>query len=766
MSFLSGLNNEFDCYAKSSIENNIDLRWRRGQGGVALFWNKRKISAQKIKTDSDRMVALRITLKNNISIKLVVCCVYFPSTNSEIARFKDTLDLLESFCLQYSNKNESIVVLGDFNAHLCDSRSGQHENTRGKLLQRMFNKFNMLAINSKDCCSGAKYTYVSSVSSTVVDYVFVQHAMLKYVKTAKIGEDHPDNTSYHLPIFISFDFPLAYVANEEANSTNVKLKETIVWKECSVNQLEAYASRLNNCIAELMDFAESVMPKASLDNFVNGLSDIIIDSAHKLPKLKYKNHIKPYWNAKLKKLSKESKAAWHVWVAAGKPRGFRFEAYRRYKQSKARFRRELRYLVKQYEQREFERIAEKEDLDQIQFWKYINRRKGKAKIVNDYALRLNGQIVNDSKEVASCWANYYEKLFSPFQSDCFDETFHEEVNTAVNRIKTEACANRDDIFDIPISIEEVNVVINSLPNGKAPGFDYITNEHVKFGGFKLREALVYIFNRIVIEEHIPRSFKLAIKIPIPKDCKEDMSFDNSRGISLLTTFNKILENITLQRLNKKYSGCIEGLQGAYQKQQSALTSALIIDEVINRCLEDGDKIYDCYVDIAKAFDRMWINGMLYKLYFNIGITGKTWRLIYNWYHDMEEYVCIDGSNSRTYKLHQGTLQGGVLSPWIFLIFINDLITELKDTKAGVTINNLEMGSPMFADDLTLLARLKWGLDLMLEVVNNFGNRWRLVFSNKKAVILTFGESSKKNVQLRSKRKWDQFVFENVQHGRA
>jgi hypothetical protein len=73
--------------------------------------------------------------------------------------------------------------------------------------------------------------------------------------------------------------------------------------------------------------------------------------------------------------------------------------------------------------------------------------------------------------------------------------------------------------------------------------------------------------------------------------------------------------------------------------------------VINHCLEDGDKVYACYVDIAKAFDRMWINGMLYKLYFNIGIKGRAWRLIYNWYYNMKEYVCIDGTHSRIYILH-------------------------------------------------------------------------------------------------------------------
>ena len=127
--------------------------------------------------------------------------------------------------------------------------------------------------------------------------------------------------------------------------------------------------------------------------------------------------------------------------------------------------------------------------------------------------------------------------------------------------------------------------------------------------------------------------------------------------------------------------------------------------------------------------------MLYKLYFNIGITGRAWRLIYNWYHDIKEYVCIDGKHSQIYTLHQGTRQGGVLSPWLFLVLVNDLITELKNTNAGVTISKVNVGSPMFADDLTLLARVKWGLDSMLQVLNAFGKRWRLIFSTKKTVVL-------------------------------
>ena len=85
-----------------------------------------------------------------------------------------------------------MVVLGDFNAYLSDSRSGGLENRRGKLLRVMFNKFNMTSINTQDYCSGSKYsivTYVSATGNTIVDYpVFVEHTMQKFVtKSADIA---------------------------------------------------------------------------------------------------------------------------------------------------------------------------------------------------------------------------------------------------------------------------------------------------------------------------------------------------------------------------------------------------------------------------------------------------------------------------------------------------------------------------------------------------------------------------------------------------
>ncbi|CAB4004921.1 Hypothetical predicted protein [Paramuricea clavata] len=103
--------------------------------------------------------------------------------------------------------------------------------------------------------------------------------------------------------------------------------------------------------------------------------------------------------------------------------------------------------------------------------------------------------------------------------------------------------------------------------------------------------------------------------------KVDEIFEKLReGISLLPCINQMLKRIVLSRLQKeeKYS---------HQREQDALTTSFVIDEVVNHCREEKEKVYVAYMDITKAFDTMWIDAMLFKLHYNKGIAGKTWRLI-------------------------------------------------------------------------------------------------------------------------------------------
>ena len=88
----------------------------------------------------------------------------------------------------------------------------------------------------------------------------------------------------------------------------------------------------------------------------------------------------------------------------------------------------------------------------------------------------------------------------------------------------------------------------------------------------------------------------------------------------------MFERIVLKRLKHKIRCQPHPLQRAHQTEHDALTTLFIFDESIKHC-EENDKVFACYVDVSKAFHKVWINRMLFKLYHNAKIVGKSWRLI-------------------------------------------------------------------------------------------------------------------------------------------
>ena len=104
--------------------------------------------------------------------------------------------------------------------------------------------------------------------------------------------------------------------------------------------------------------------------------------------------------------------------------------------------------------------------------------------------------------------------------------------------------------------------------------------------------------------------------------------DNYRGVTLLNVIGKLFERIILNRSMSYFEnlGFPNELQFAYQKSKSSVIASFILQEAILDSVENGSNAYSCLLDSVKAFDTVWIDGLFYKLY-NIGIRGKTWRLL-------------------------------------------------------------------------------------------------------------------------------------------
>ena len=148
-----------------------------------------------------------------------------------------------------------------------------------------------------------------------------------------------------------------------------------------------------------------------------------------------------------------------------------------------------------------------------------------------------------------------------------------------------------------------------------------------------------IFNTMITIEHIPDCFKQGIIIPIPKGGGKDRSVKaNHRPITLLSVLYKLYEKVLLVRIDSWLKGHekINKLQGAFYENCSSKDVALLLNEIISYYRESGETLYVGMLDAEKAFDSVWKEGLMFKLY-DIGLIGKIWKKIYNSY---EHFKCM------------------------------------------------------------------------------------------------------------------------------
>ena len=103
--------------------------------------------------------------------------------------------------------------------------------------------------------------------------------------------------------------------------------------------------------------------------------------------------------------------------------------------------------------------------------------------------------------------------------------------------------------------------------------------------------------------------------------------------------------------------------------------------------EHNSKVFVCFLDARKAFDGVWHNGLLTKL-FETGIDNYVFQSFVNIYSSMQSCVRNQGSFSDWFPVRQGTRQGGKSSPILYLLFIDGLIKDLEASGYGIGVLTL------------------------------------------------------------------------------
>ena len=216
-----------------------------------------------------------------------------------------------------------------------------------------------------------------------------------------------------------------------------------------------------------------------------------------------------------------------------------------------------------------------------------------------------------------------------------------------------------------------------------------------------------------------KSLELKTGLVLPlfkgKGAKADNK-DNYRGITLFPTLCKTYEIIIPNRLQKfaSQAGYFSQMQFGFQEGSGCTEASFTILETINHMLERGSKMFSCFFDVRKAFDRVWIDVLMY-------VNGKLWLAIKDLYTDVKARVLYSGALSGEFEIAQGTGQGRILA---LFMYINSLLKELSDHCFAISINKLRMPAPYFADDICLIALHQSLLEILMNKCHSYSKTWR------------------------------------------
>ena len=246
---------------------------------------------------------------------------------------------------------------------------------------------------------------------------------------------------------------------------------------------------------------------------------------------------------------------------------------------------------------------------------------------------------------------------------------------------------------------------------------------------------------------LPESMMSVVLIPIIKDKKAKISsVDNYRPVAIASVVSKVVERIFFDRLSEYLDTM--GNQFGFKPKLGTDMCIYSLKEIIGSYSQLNGCVFSCFLDAYKAFDRVK-HSMLFTKLLRRGAPGYIVRLLMFWYAHQTMCVRWGGSVSSKFTVSNGVRQGGILSPFLFNVYMDDLSVNLKKCPTGYIAGGTVVNHLMYADDIVLLSPSATGLSLLLHVCGKYGLDHDIRFNSKKSAVIIFRNSSVKDFSFHS-----------------
>ena len=722
LQFLSSIDSEFCGRGISPVSLMDGPINGRPHGGLAFLWRKSLSPYVSIVLlDDERLLGLQVTCNGGTTITLFN--IYLPydcPDNREL--FEEYMGKISS--LVEESSTNCLCFIGDFNVDPHRPKYAQ--------LQQMCVDHDLCIVDA-ELLPAHTFSYISDSHHTTS---WLDHAVMNAACRALV---HSIDVKYtvtvrdHMPLCVVLKCVPAAVSDECCTVFRARP----LWDAVSSADIANYAADTNTLLGAIhlptecitcCDVNCSVHENQISSLYTNICSCLLRAGERSLPQTRNRAcghlHI-PGWNDLVKDKYEYSRALFLQWIDAGKPRfGYLCEEYRRAKLN-------FKYALRQCRRNENMHTSDKLaaplfDGDGKKFWSRIRRMNSKPK------LPTSVDTASDSEAICDMWRSKYERLFNSVN----DDSCRKDVETALGNVHYEQ--------GLRVSTSEVGNALAKLKIGKSAGPDGISAEHLKYAGPKLVVLLSLLFNAMLIHGFLPNDLMKCELIPVIKDLGGDLcSSDNYRPIAIASIVSKLFELVLLERMKSFIDTCDN--QFGFKQNSGTEICVAVLKETINFYNRNSSNVYTCFLDASKAFDRT-NHYSLFKKLLKREVPVYLVRILATWYRSQNFAAKWGDCISRSFQVTNGVRQGGILSPYLFNVFMDDLSSLLNKSMYGCKINAVRLNHIFYADDLCLIATSVYALQKLIEICKDFACQESIVFNERKSNCVYFMCKKLKNVK--------------------
>jgi len=235
-----------------------------------------------------------------------------------------------------------------------------------------------------------------------------------------------------------------------------------------------------------------------------------------------------------------------------------------------------------------------------------------------------------------------------------------------------------------VTLQKTQDIMKNLKQKNCYGCDRIPLRILRDGNEILGNPVFKLMSKIYEQKEIPEQWKMSRVIPLHKKGPKS-KIENYRPISNLCAVSKVFEKLMLQRILEIADAdtLFTSQQHGFRKGRSTVTAIADLQRIIATNMDMDEYVAVASLDLSAAFDVVNVNLLMERL--NVmGMPNDLIRILSNWLTDRAAYVEVDGECSEYYLVQEGTVQGSVLGPVLFNLFIRPLLETAN--------------SPAYADD--------------------------------------------------------------------